>query len=302
MNRRTWMLGSGLIVGRTAFGARFDDEARAIQAVKGRAQAAGIGPLKSRTTRRYLGLSDAEGEFQKRALELCEDLATDYFDHFKKKGFDPALPASRMVVILLKDPAEFAAFLGAPVENAVGGIYDIEANRLVIFDNRARQAAGKLERANSISLFHEATHQLTYNTGLLDREGDVPTAISEGFGVYGEVRRPGGSIKIGDPNRERFPVLKPIGTARGPAWLPVSRLLADDDLFEGKDEDQAYAQAWLLVSHLLKTPARLPQFRDYLKAIKPRRDKMHRLDDARAAFGDLDALDKELKKALAKLF
>ena len=28
---------------------------------------------------------------------------------------------------------------------------------------------------------------------------------------------------------------------------------------------------------------------------------MHRLDDAKAAFGDLEALDKELKKAMAKL-
>ena len=179
--------------------------------MKAKAEAAGIGPLTSRTTRRYLGLSDAPAVFQNRALELCEELASDYLDHFKKKGFDPALPKSRMVVVALKDPAEFAAFLGVPVGGAVGGIYDIEANRLVVFDNRTRQAVGKLERANSISLFHEATHQLTYNSGLLDREGDVPTAISEGLGVYGEVRRPGGSTKIGDPNRDRFPVLKPIG-------------------------------------------------------------------------------------------
>ena len=39
-----------------------------------------------------------------------------------------------------------------------------------------------------ITLSHEATHQLTFNTGLLNRKGDVPMCIAEGLAVYGEIR------------------------------------------------------------------------------------------------------------------
>ena len=63
----------------------------------------------------------------------------------------------------------------------------------------------------------------------------------------------------------------------------------------------AYAESWLLVYHLMKEPDLLPKFRDYLKAIRPRRDPKNRLDDARAYLGDLDQLDKDLRRLSIKL-
>ncbi len=44
-------------------------------------------------------------------------------------------------------------------------------------------------RVNTFTLVHEAIHQLTYNTGLLDRQADVPVAISEGLATFGEHAR-----------------------------------------------------------------------------------------------------------------
>ncbi len=39
-----------------------------------------------------------------------------------------------------------------------------------------------------------------------------------------------------------------------------------------------------------------PAFRDYLKAIGPRTDAGHRLDDAQVHLGNLTALDRELAR------
>jgi hypothetical protein len=47
--------------------------------------------------------------------------------------------------------------------------------------------------------------------------------------------------------------------------------------------------------------ARLPQFRDYLKTIRDRNEKTHRLEDAKASFGDLDQLDREVRRTEIRL-
>ena len=44
------------------------------------------------------------------------------------------------------------------------------------------------------TLVHEATHQLSFNTGLLNREGDTPLCIVEGLGTYGESRDSIGTV------------------------------------------------------------------------------------------------------------
>ncbi len=76
----------------------------------------------------------------------------------------------------------------------------------------------------------------------------------------------------------------------------MTELITLDRLFEADDARQvAYAQAWLLVHELMQSASRLPQFRSYLAALRNRRDAAHRLDDARAAFGDLAQLDAEVR-------
>ncbi len=51
----------------------------------------------------------------------------------------------------------------------------------------------------------------------------------------------------------------------------------------------------------MTNPERLPQFRAYLETLRGRKDKNHRLEDAKAHFGDLDRLDQELRQAAIKL-
>ena len=68
----------------------------------------------------------------------------------------------------------YAAFKGEPAGDDEGGIYDVEADRLVIFDAGPGRGAGRTERPcrlNTFTLVHEATHQLTFDTGLLSTRG-----------------------------------------------------------------------------------------------------------------------------------
>jgi hypothetical protein len=305
---RTWtrraclkatLLGAGALGLRVpASGADQPDEAKA--EVLARAEKAGLGAFRSSISEHYLGIGDAPDDFRAAALKRCEALATAYQKHFQEKKFPVSFPARRLTVVTLKDRPTYARFLGEAPGEDVGGHYDLDTNQLVMFDFRPgkgedKGAAVAPERLNTITLVHEATHQLTFNTGLLDRQADVPLALSEGLAMYAELWRPGPRSVLGATNVPRLQVF--ITRTEPPvAWIPVEMLLTDDALFQGVNEQVAYAEGWVLVHYLLKTPAMLPKFRAYLDAIRLRRDPLQRLADARAHLGDLDRLDGELRK------
>jgi hypothetical protein len=300
ITRRTWLGIAASLIPAAAWGqsAKIDPEERDVRAL---ARTAGLRGVTARSSPRYLVLGDAPVAFQAQALRICDGLANDYLEHFKDKDFAVSPPKQRLTVVALSGPKAFAAFLGLKHEEAVGGEYDPQSNRLVIFDNRARANAGDLVRkANTLSLIHEATHQLTFNTGLLDRSKDVPECVSEGLAMYAEVRGLDGKThKIGDVNTDRLELLP--GTDANASWFPMKKLFTDRNLLEAPDTfQQAYAQSWLLV-HYLMTGDRTARFREYLATLRMRTDASKRLEDAQAAFGDLASLDEALKAYAKKL-
>jgi hypothetical protein len=311
IDRRTWL--AAMAAGWWGLPARAEEPEDArrdppgeSEAVEDRAATLGLGPFRVSRTAHYLGIGDAPDAFRAEALRLCEDVARDYLDDFLARGFAITPPAHRLTVVILADAGAFAALLGTEPGTAVGGLYDLETNRLVVYDYRSqgRAAAPRAGRANTIALAHEATHQLTFNSGLLDRQGDVPLCISEGLAMFVEVRPPSGKSPPGQPNPGRLQGLV-LGLRRGLSWIPVETLIAADGPLGGDAgapaQQLAYAQSWLLVYHLMKDPERLPRFRDYLAAIRPRRNADQRIEDARRALGDLDRLDRDLKARARKL-
>ena len=133
------------------------------------------------------------------ALELCESLAMSFLKHLEFKGFDVLPPKNRLGVVVLADRASYEAFIGEQVLETEGGLYEPSSGWLVMFDfHKERAKGGKdVRRLNTFTLVHEATHQLTFHIGLLDRKSDVPVAISEGFATYAETWQRAAAYRAG---------------------------------------------------------------------------------------------------------
>jgi hypothetical protein len=327
VGRRTWLAGAlaGWLVGRRAWGDEppgpADDERRDEEMAREAARKAGLKGVGSTRSANYLAVGDAPEGFRALTLRDCEALARDFLEHYKAQGFEVERPGRRMTVVTLADDRSFAAYMGNPrlrltakmidPDPAIHGLYNHKANALVVFDHRALGpqlgARGGYENLRVVA--HEGTHQLCFNTGLLDRHGDAPKAIVEGLAVYGEVwptTGPGRSASApGQLNRMRLSDLAG-GQRRGLAWITVEQLLTDDrPMTMTKAATRqgllAYAESWLLVDLLMKDRARLPGFRAYLKAVRARRDPSTRLDDARTHLGDLSRLNRDLRAYSVRL-
>jgi hypothetical protein len=262
--------------------------------------------LQVAVSEQYQVVGDADPTFIQTSLRNYGVIASDFLAHYQAKGFEVKAPEQRMTLVAFLDERpfrEFARIFARGVPPKVSGFYSRPENWLVYFDFRnvpASALGGALK--NVTVLAHEATHQLTFNTGLLNRQGDVPAAIVEGLAGYGEVRRLRGRNETGLLNGERLDDLAHI--RRRAKWIKLADLFTDDSPSAGGSFDQMrlfYAQSWLLIYNLMKTPVRQPQFRAYLKTIFPRVDKKKRLDDAAKCFGNLDQLDQELRHEAIRL-
>jgi hypothetical protein len=277
-----------------------------LTAVRKRLFDAKIGPLNSVHTPRYQAVGDAPEAFMRLILEDCEQLAADYFKHFRARGFAVQDPPGPLIVVLFRDDRSFGRFFhlpslmeaaakGRPVQPA--GIYDRASNHLHVFDWRNVPMAPRSSHRNIETLAHEGTHQLTFNTSLLNRAGDTPLCIIEGLGTYGESRKTIGPSEFGRPNLRRLEDLAKI--QRRVSWIPTRELLDDDTVLRTGNAARvmlAYAQSWLLVHYLIKDAAALPRFREYLKAIASRTRASDRIADAQTHLGDLDILDRDLRR------
>jgi hypothetical protein len=289
VTRRTWITGV-LATGFIDPGP--DDFAREIEDLRASLKKAGIEKIRLLVSKHYLAIGNGTETFLRNELLDCELVAQAYLAHFRARGFDVKAPAARMPIVVLATFRNYEAYCRGKVPAGNVARYNSESNRLVVF-------LGNSPQADRGHLTHEATHQLTFNTGLLERQGDIPRCISEGFGCYGECynvdRRP-------NPGQRNFVWLDTLKQLRRlkTGWIPLVDLLSDDGLCLPGARGRAvtlaaYAQSWLLIHFLMNDPSRLPGFRNYLAAIKGRRLPTTRLADARAHLGDLAELESEIK-------
>ncbi|WP_435007113.1 DUF1570 domain-containing protein [Tundrisphaera lichenicola] len=297
LSRRIWLLGT---LGGLALGPKLARGDQALDAIQAKAKAAGLEPFEVSESTNYRGIGDASRSYREEALAICEEVAEDYRKHFTLKKFNLTSPVDKLTVVILKGPKSYSAFEGEDLGDAVGGHYDLRANRLVIFDFRgpgANPRAAAAEVDNTLTLVHEATHQLTYNTGVLDLASDVPLCVSEGLGTYAETWRPHRRGEIGQVNFRRRKGLE-LARGAGPRWFPLETFLANDSIFDSPDpstQQVAYAESWMFVYRMMKDSSKLTRFRNYLQALRENRDPAKRLEIARAHLGDLARLDREIR-------
>jgi Protein of unknown function (DUF1570) len=279
-----------------------EDAADDLKQAEARVRKVTTRPTRIVQSEHFQAVGDASESFMKLTLSDCELITLDYLDHYRAKGFDVKPPARRLTLVVFYDERPYMKMTPG-TSTDIPGIYMRAENWLALFDFRnVPMHSYPAAKSNISTLSHECTHQLTFNTGLLDRNGDVPRAIIEGFGTYAEPRPLRGRSQPGRINLMRLDVLAHV--QRRTKWIDVKDLLTDERAAFGTTIDQAilsYAESWLLVYHLMTSPARLPQFRAYLKAIRGRKDQNRRFDDAETHFGNLDRLDQELRQESIEL-
>jgi len=275
-------------------------------------------------TKHFLALSNADESYTAMRLRNCELIYDLFYEHFRRKGFYLQPPAGKLMLAVFDSQAGFEAYLGRKMPAVVTGIYHISSNRLLVYDygqneaflaqkrqseEQARRIGSDIDRqravatlkrraqefradANIGTVMHETAHQLSFNSGMLNRYGDVPLWLAEGLACYCESTVDGAWQGIGEANPERLDALSRAvhGQMR---LLPLRDLLVNDDwMRRGDDQTRllGYAQSWALFRMLMEE--RPQAVKNYLALIYGRWTPDHRLADFAQAFGsDLDRLE-----------
>jgi hypothetical protein len=279
-----------------------------------------LGPMDRFDSKHFMAITNGTEDFARDRLTNCETIHALFFDHFSGKGFAVREPAGKMMVAILDTEEGFEACLGSRMPASITGIYHRGTNRLVVYDyasNRMskaikdageqeaskivggltrqrvlgsinRQARERRDDANTGTIMHEVAHQLSFNCGLLNREGDVPYWLAEGLATYCESTIDGTWQGIGEPNPMRARGLTTIARGQAP-FVPLPNLIAADTWVRQPVSTesilQGYAQSWSLFRLLMEE--RPQALRKYLAMIYQRRTPEHRLADFVECFGDM---------------
>ena len=282
----------------------------------------------------FMAIGNADDDDIQHRLYNCETIYAIFFDHFRRRGFRLHPPAGRMMVAAFDSQEGFEAYLGRRMSTAITGLYDKESNRLAVYDyarNRAFQAAqnrgeavakkirSPLDRQRFIGAFsrdareyrddanigtvmHEVAHQLSFNSGMLDRQGDAPVWLAEGLACYCESTANSAWQGVGEPNPMRVAMLAVQVRNKG-QLLPLKILIQSDDwLWHSPTAGQAvlgYAQSWALFRLLMEE--RPEQLRRYLDLIRTRRTPDGRLDDFVTAFGGFSKIDARYQEYILEI-
>jgi Protein of unknown function (DUF1570) len=278
-----------------------------------------LAPMSRYDSPHFIALSNADESFSEMRLGNCELLYALFWDHFRRKGFALREPRNKLMVAMFDSQTGFNAYLGRQASPLIVGMYHMKSNRFVVYDygnneihlsmksqaeRQAQQIHSHLDRqrfvdiqerraddfrtgTNISTVMHEVAHQLSFNCGMLNRDGDVPFWLAEGLACYCEATDNGGSWQgLGEPNALRFPTLARVVSSGGP-FIPLTELISRDDWMPSARDTQttllAYAQSWALFRMLMEEQPQ--KLRAYLELIYARRIRDRRLADFQQAFG-----------------
>jgi hypothetical protein len=283
-------------------------------------------PMHDYKSKRFRAIGNASQKFSIQHLKYCEIFYDQFVNHFRARGFAVQPPADKQLMIaIFSEPKGFEAYLGRRMPPGITGVYHTLSNRLVLYDlsQNAYLLASRDEALKRVELFsphdrmrvsdtverrykdaakdanigttmHECAHLLSFNSGLLQRGGDVPVWLAEGLATYCESTDEGDWQSLGSPNPMRIHDLR---RARG-NFLSVQDLMRDNWL-NSNAVLLGYAQSWALYHMLMKE--RPAQLNKYLQTIAARRVPEYRLADFVAAFGDVQALEQRYRSYMNDL-
>lgn len=274
-------------------------------------------------TRRYVMATNASREYAQWCGKLLERLQTAFYAYWRRDRLDLHEPPHPLTAIIFADPAEFAAYAArdaGPAVAATQGYYSIRTNRILLTDltrdagANAPRSEGEIQRrvegrlANLITVVHEATHQIAFNSGLHTRYADNPMWVTEGMAMYFEspdLQSTSGWRTAGRLHPGRWQQFQDYVRHRRPPGS-LATLLTSEDRFRDPDAlADAYAESWALTYYLIQERRR--EYAAYLQRLarKPRLkwdSPQQREEDFRAAFGDdLAGLERDFLNYINRL-
>ncbi|HET9355678.1 MAG TPA: hypothetical protein VFO42_05895 [Sphingomicrobium sp.] len=200
---------------------------------------------------------------------------------------DPVVgDGNRVQVFVASSMLEVNRLYGGNADTGILGYYVGNASGpFIVTPRKIRRFRDGSTQDPDTTFFHEYTHHLQ----LQSTNKPMPAWLSEGFAEFlsDPIFGPDGSVGLGTPVKDRA---EQIYQAK---WAPLAALL-EGDAYKLSYNDfwhQNYAQGWLLNHYLAFEPSRRGQIDAYVKRIEAGEPP---LTAARAAFGDIRALEKEL--------
>jgi hypothetical protein len=275
----------------------------------------------------YLIFYDTNRTYAQWCGSLFERLYMAFTNYWSHKGFELTEPEFPLVAVIFADQQAYLKFsrsdLGTAGESIIG-YFHMATNRMTMYDLSGVAAAGRQsvmvtnaaqinqilaqpEALQTVStVVHEATHQIAFNCGLHTRLSDCPVWFSEGIAVYFEtpdLRSANGWNGIGAVNQPRLELFQKYLTYR-PSDSLQTLLATDKRLHDSKQSLTAYAEAWALTYFLVKKHPK--EYVAYLRTLSKKKPLLHdspetRLNEFQKAFGDINKLDTEFIRYMARL-
>ena len=280
------------------------------------------------TTQHYLICHNTSRAYAQWCGALFERLYKAFTNFWSRKDFDLHEPEFPLVAVVFADQPSYAAYAGKDLGDAVGsiiGYYSFRTNQMTMYDltgvEALRQAGDKRASAAQINqmlarpeaertvatIIHEATHQIAFNCGLQTRYADIPLWFSEGIATYFEtpdLSSAKGWRTIGAVNQVRLAGFREYLQKPRSADSLMTLVSTNDWRSDPKRENDPYAEAWALNYFLIRQ--RPKQYLAYIKMLSEKKqliwdDAETRLREFQAAFGDLNQLDAEFVRQMAKV-
>ena len=200
-----------------------------------------------------------------------ERLYSDFHGFFQNHEYPLSKTRFPLVVIVLPNRAallQAAALNGHTDPRKIAGYYCDRSNRIWIHDSPRH--ARQLSLPAHVTLRHEATHQLAFNTGIHQRFGTTPRWLAEGLAMLFEMPQQPVDFQTRDSQSESSP-LKTVFLNRsnspGFGKLSLELLISSDAVFQ-QMPDLAYTQSATLTRFLTRTyPMR---YQGFLKRVAAR--------------------------------
>lgn len=271
-------------------------------------------------TAHYVVLHNTSRDFARWCGALLERLYSGFTAYFTNKGLTIDRPEFPLAVAIFATRKEYVSHCRAEVGDAIEqiqGHYNLETNRVTMYDLTGSGGTARAAeisrlmlrpevRQNIATVIHEATHQLANNANVTCRWTDTPQWVSEGLAMFFEVpdlRSTRGWATVGALNQDRLSQFRRYLTRRPADSLQT--LLQSNERFQdtGTAKD-AYAEAWALTYFLLQQKSQL--FLQYLSLLREKPPLVYdppetRLAEFRQVFGNLEALDREFLRFIARL-